>query len=359
MSNPPAPLGVGTPQGVMSPTGPSMAPQPYQADPRLQRDSEIMQMFSNINRLGGGPGLTDPFQAQIKANQDLAKERMSNYRRNQNQLAPSSVREYEYLKTLSPEDQELYFRNKRGDQRTSGQKNTAFLNEATPEERTAFFQQMGYQTKTLPDGSVVAVSPDGQTTEILWDANSMQQGAANLAGGIANAQGGAKVDWEVVSNVETNLSTLADEWEASNAGVQRGREALELLSSGEIEPGLVAGTVLDYLGIGSSKLAYYQNLSQQQLFEELGSATLTPVSDADIRALAKLFTSASQSPEVARGNLEAFLTRKEREQERKSGRMRREINRIGDEGYRSGLLETYQPFVDFKAINKWEDVPGG
>ena len=115
------------------------------------------------------------------------------------------------------------------------------------------------------------------------------------------------------------------------------------------------------MGIGSSKLAYYQNLSQQTLFEELNGAKLTPVSDADIRALAKLFTSASQSPEVARGNLEAFLLRKEREQERKGGRMRREASRIKDEGYRADIMKTYKPFMDFKAIDSWDEVkePGG
>ena len=186
-------------------------------------------------------------------------------------------------------------------------------------------------------------------------------GKALIAGSTANAQGAAQTDWKVVGEVETNLSTLADEFEASRAGVERGREALAMLNSKEVEPGLVAGTVLDYLGIGSSKLAYFQNLSQQQLFEELSNATLTPVSDADIRALAKLFTSASQSPEVARGNLEAFLARKEREQERKGGRMRREASRIKDEGYRTDIMNTYKPFMDFKVIDSWDKVvpPGG
>jgi hypothetical protein len=185
-------------------------------------------------------------------------------------------------------------------------------------------------------------------------------GKGLIKGAEAQATGGAQTDWKVVQDVETNLSTLADEWEASNAGVMRGREALAMLNSTDSpEPGLIAGAVLDYLGIGSSRLAYFSNLSQQQLFEELGNATLTPVSDRDIQALGKLFASARQSPEVAKGNLEAFMRRKEKEMERKSGRMRREANRIKDADYRDGLLETYQPFMEFKAITSWDDVPGG
>jgi hypothetical protein len=244
------------------------------------------------------------------------------------------------------------------ERRTSAEKDTEFLMTATPEERAAYFARKGVKTETLADGSLVAVRDDG-SYEVLFDSEGQIQGAAEMAAAKGQATGEAKIDWEVVGNVETNLSTLADEWEAAQYGIERGREALSMLAEGEVDPGLISGLVLDYLGIGSSRLAYFQNLSQQQLFEELANATLTPVSDADIRALAKLFTSAYQSPEVAKGNLEAFLSRKEREQERKSGRMRREISRVKDGGYRSGLLQTYQPFVDFKAITSWDDVPGG
>jgi hypothetical protein len=372
VSNPPAPLGVGMGGAPMSPTAPPMASQGmfnYTPDADLQRQSNIMGMFSNINRVGGGGGLVNPFEKQIAQNQELAQKR---YQALQTAQKDNPFHAYEEAKSRG------YFTLGANEDDTAGLRR--FTQEQFKDPSQSVYGQKMDDITALMGGDrgaasklangLLEVRTDPYGGQGVYDLSTNQfttayspdqiaSGKALIAGAEGQATGKAANDWDVVKQVETSLSTLADEWEASNAGVMRGREALALLESGEVEPGLVAGTVLDYLGIGSSKLAYYQNLSQQQLFEELGSATLTPVSDADIRALAKLFTSASQSPDVAKGNLEAFLSRKEREQERKSGRMRREIRRIDDADYRDGLSETYQPFIDFKAISSWDNVPGG
>ena len=78
VSQPPAPLGVSTPQPTMPPQAHSMAPQGmfnYTPDPAMQRDANIMGMFSNISQIGGGAALNNPFEQQIKQNQQLAKDR--------------------------------------------------------------------------------------------------------------------------------------------------------------------------------------------------------------------------------------------------------------------------------------------
>ena len=372
LSAPQAPQGVGMGQPSMSPYGPPMASQGMpQIDPRLQQQSQFYQgldMLAGLGRRGRNTGY-NPAQQQMDqqmANYKLQSDRMRAIQQdrdtNQDPLV-RGIQQYAIAAGIQdkPWDEQVkaYKAAKFApERRTAAEKDTEFLMTATPEERAAYFARKGVKTETMADGSLVAVRDDG-SYEVLFDSEGQIQGAAEMAAAKGQATGEAKIDWEVVGNVETNLYTLADEWEAAQYGIERGREALSMLAEGEVDPGLISGLVLDYLGIGSSRLAYFQNLSQQQIFEELANATLTPVSDADIRALAKLFTSAYQSPEVAKGNLEAFLSRKEREQERKSGRMRREISRVKDGGYRSGLLQTYQPFVDFKAITSWDDVPGG
>lgn len=367
-SNAPAPQYPSPPMAQMSPYGLPMGLQdPYQPDPELQRKSQLMDMFSNLNRVGGGAGLQNPFAAQMEQNQALATQRMRSL---QSAQQDNPFYDYEQAKARG------YFALREGETEDEGFRR--YTQEQFKDPAQSVYGQKMDDITDLMNGDkagatklangLLEVRPDPFGGQGVYDLSTgefttaytpsqIAAGKALIEGATGEAAGEAKTNWEVVGQVEGNLSTLADEWEASHAGVRRGREALEMLNSGEVEPGLVSGMVLDYLGIGSSRLAYFQNLSQQQLFEELSNATLTPVSDADIRALAKLFTSASQSPEVARGNLEAFLMRKERELERKSGRMRRETNRIKDQGYRTGLMETYSPFLDFKAIDAWEKVP--
>ena len=350
-------------------------PEPFTPDAGLQRDARIMQGLSNINRIGGGPGLENPFQNQLDAqmaqHNAIQKARLQQLTKLQDPSANPFL-EYETAKERG------YFKLGQNEDDAAG-----FLRYTrerfAPKKASVYQEKMGDLTSLMNGdeagatklaNGLLEVRTDPYGGQGVFDLSTGQftpeytpeqiaAGKGLIKGAEAQATGSAQTDWKVVQDVETNLSTLADEWEASNAGVMRGREALRMLNSKEVEPNLVAGAVLDYLGIGSSRLAYFSNLSQQQLFEELGNATLTPVSDRDIQALAKLFASAKQSPEVAKGNLEAFMRRKEKEMERKSGRMRREANRIKDADYRDGLLETYQPFMEFKAITSWDDVPGG
>jgi hypothetical protein len=384
VGNAPAPISVGTPEVVNAPQGSPAAPQgspaappgysQFQPDPMLQGLAGIRSAFSNLGTYAGAPQANNIFQNQIDQqalSHKLANERYASMRSGSQDPIVRGVQQYAAAAGLT---------NLPWDEQVEAYRKTKQSMYADPAQ-SVYGQKMDDITKLLNGddagatklaNGLLEVRPDPYGGQGVFDLSTgefttaytpeqIASGKAMIAGSTANAQGAAQTDWKVVGEVETNLSTLADEFEASRAGVQRGRQALEMLNSGQVEPGLVSGAVLDYLGIGSSKLAYYQNLSQQTLFEELNGAKLTPVSDADIRALAKLFTSASQSPEVARGNLEAFLLRKEREQERKGGRMRREASRIKDEGYRADIMKTYKPFMDFKAIDSWDEVkePGG
>lgn len=351
--------------------GPGM-PMGPQIDPALQRDARIMGMFSNFSQLGGGPALGNPFEQQIEGQLNNYKLMTERARAMQASKVDNPFYEYELAKqkgyfTLNEgEDDTAGFRRytqerfKNTDTRTAGMKDADYLRTATPEQRTAYFQGKGYTTKTLPDGSVVSVSDDGTTVETLFDASTMQAGAAALAGAQTEATESTKNKWEVIEQVETRLEEDALEFESIQSGLNRGRQALSMIEEGEVDPGLVSGAILQYLGVGDERLAYFQGLTQEQLFEELANATLTPVSDADIRALAKLFASAMQSPEVAAGALKAFIDRKERGLERKAGAMRRNLKRIDDEDYRQGLEETYDTFFKYKAIRNWGAVvPGG
>ena len=391
-------IGFGQPQGALTPeeemealgmtpganlapvppTGP-LAPQPaqpavppgyaqFQANPKLQGLAQITDAFNAL--AGGGANAFTSTLAYQKQAHDLQNERLRALKASEKD---NPFREYEEAKARG------YFTLADGEQDDAG-----FLRYTrerfAPKKASVYQEKMGDLTSLMNGdeggatklaNGLLEVRTDPYGGQGVFDLSTgeftpeytpeqIAAGKGLIKGAEAQATGGAQTDWKVVQDVETNLSTLADEWEASHAGVLRGREALKMLEGPDaVEPNLVAGAVLDYLGIGSSRLAYFSNLSQQQLFEELGSATLTPVSDRDIQALGKLFASARQSPEVARGNLESFLRRKEKEMERKSGRMRRETNRIKDADYRDGLMETYQPFMEFKAITSWDDVPGG
>jgi len=369
MANPvaqaPAPVGSPASAGALSLTPPEMSPE----DQKMSKIFNALGIFAGPQAAQYNPW--EATQAQAVQSWELQNERMRALKASQ---ADNPFLEYETALERG------YFKLNDGESPDEG-----FLRYTrerfAPKKASVYQEKMGDLTALMNGDEAGATKLANGLLEVRTDPYGGQgvfdlstgeftpeytpeqiaAGKGLIKGAEAQASGSAQTDWKVVQDVETNLSTLADEWEASNAGVMRGREALAMLNdpTQPVEPNLVAGAVLDYLGIGSSRLAYFSNLSQQQLFEELGSATLTPVSDRDIQALGKLFASARQSPEVAKGNLEAFMRRKEKEMERKSGRMRREVGRIKDVDYKNGLLETYQPFMEFKAITSWDDVPGG
>ena len=335
-------------------TGPLGVSQGYMPDPELQRRAQMMAGFQNLASLGGYQ-IGNPYQQQIAQNMQLAQQRMAQIGRNQN---PSQVREYEYFNSLNPDQQQQYLKLKRGDRQSvydSKMEDLTSLMGGDAQSATKLANGL-LEVKTGPNGELGVY--DKSTGEFRTDMtpDTIAAGKAMIAGAQTGATESQKNKWEVIGNVETTMSELADEWEASYAGVMRGRDALEMIKSGQADTGLLQGLMLDYLGMGDYDLARFNNMSTQQIFEELSSNTLTPVSDADIRQLAKLFASASQSPEVARGNLESFLLRKERELERKSGRMRRELRRIDDADYRDSMSTNYERFLQFKALTTDDEV---
>ena len=338
VSNPPAPLGVGTPQGLMSPTGPSMAPQPYQADPRLQRDSEIMQMFSNINRVGGGAGLADPFQAQIKANQSLAKERMKAYKERKQD---NPFFDYEQAKSRG------YFTLGENEDDTAGFRR--FTQEQFKDPTKSVYSEKmdslkGFLSEDQAAGLINGINEvrtgPGGISEIINTATGevIRTLSADEAGTIEGVVSrGKKFGEDIQGKIEgwiTDLDEIqiardetAELQEFSQSWFDRLGEK-DADGNYMFQTGPIQG-LMGSLGLGSMQVGELMADDIQNRLASLQIVNLAPVTQQELKAMGMLFANPGSVNEQNLGHIKSFMNKLDREQKklsRKEGKARARLN---------------------------------
>ena len=338
VSNPPAPLGVGTPQGLMSPTGPSMAPQPYQADPRLQRDSEIMQMFSNINRVGGGAGLADPFQAQIKANQSLAQERMKAYKERKQD---NPFFDYEQAKSRG------YFTLGENEDDTAGFRR--FTQEQFKDPTKSVYSEKmdslkGFLSEDQAAGLINGINEvrtgPGGISEIINTATGevIRTLSADEAGTIEGVVSrGKKFGEDIQGKIEgwiTDLDEIqiardetAELQEFSQSWFDRLGEK-DADGNYMFQTGPIQG-LMGSLGLGSMQVGELMADDIQNRLASLQIVNLAPVTQQELKAMGMLFANPGSVNEQNLGHIKSFMNKLDREQKklsRKEGKARARLN---------------------------------
>ena len=319
VSQPPAPLGVSTPQPMMPPQGPSMASQGgfnYTPDPAMQRDANIMGMFSNISQIGGGAALNNPFDQQIKQNQQLAKDRYTAMRSGSQDPIVRGVQQYAAAAGLTnlpwDEQVEAYRKTKQSmyadrDTRTAQEKNADFLLNASPEEREAYFAEKGIETKTLADGSLVSIDEQGNTN-VLYDANTQQLGAEALE---SSKTRGVKVQEQVQEDL-TRLRTIEEssfELDQAVTSMNGWMDTLKTMKESGNDTGLVSGFLKEFGITGNETDGEMMAAQVEQALINLGIVNLAPVSDKEMAEIKKLFLDLKKPTDVNIGALKAALGR--------------------------------------------------
>lgn len=312
------------------PTGPLGASQGLQpVDPALARDARIMGMFSNINQVAGGRGLDNPFQNQIDLNQKMQMERMRQLRQNAS-AAPASVREFQYVQGLDPEQRDLYFKVKRGDQRTSQQKNAGTYEDLGFSDDTAFKLASGDITLQESDG--VYRLFDETTGQVLETPVSATQAAA-IKSANAGAVKNAEANVAQFTKARDAIQALPADFDAIDYSQVQTDKWLELAESGELDDtGFVTGLVSDLLGIQSEQLAEMEADAVQQQLLNLQITNLAPVTEKELKLLANMWGSSSFSTEKLIGALRSSKKRLARQRqflEQDLGRQLKLIKKYG------------------------------
>lgn len=355
-------LGLGQPQGILSPeeemaalgltpganlaapaTGPLAPQQPapaagpavppglaqFQADPRLQGLAAITGAF---NALGGGGAnaFADSIAYQQQAHA-LNNERLRALH-SASTAAPAGVREYEYYKALSPEEQEAYRHMKRGDQRTSLERNTELWTNLGYSDADALEIQAGKTELVSQDGVTRLISSaDGR---VISEAVSPEEVAAiKEANQRADAMGTAGV--KKFEDARTALEAMPEQLDAIEYSLEQTDWWLGLAESGQLDDtGFVTGLVSDLLGISSSQLAEMTADAVQQQLLNLQITNLAPVTEKELKLLANMWGSASFSKDKIIGSLRSSRKRLQRSQQfinQDISRKLKTIKQYGDE----------------------------
>jgi hypothetical protein len=154
---------------------------------------------------------------------------------------------------------------------------------------------------------------------------------------------------------EQDFEEIADGFSETQSSIARGREAMRMLESQEVDSGFVQGAIAKTFGIGDRQMGKLQGLSGQELIKALSQTTLVPVSDTDIKKLELMFANISQDPEFAMGILESFLAERERSLVLSRDKFRRRIDRLNENpNIRSpqresdSFIKTYGNIYNFK-----------
>ncbi len=154
---------------------------------------------------------------------------------------------------------------------------------------------------------------------------------------------------------ETEFEEIADGWGEIQSSISRGREAIDLIESGKVDPGFVQGAIAKTFNIADRDMGRLMGLSGEQLIEALGQTTLVPVSDTDIKKLEAMFANISQDPEYALGILDSFLSGQERKLIQARGKFRRRIGRLKVNPNIENRLDEAESFINsYKDIYEFE-----
>lgn len=301
----------------MAPTGPLGLSQGLQpVDPELQRKANIMGMFSNINQVAGGRGLDNPFQNQIDLNQKMQMERLTQMRAGSQDPIVRGVQQYAAaagLTHLPWNEQVAAYREAKQsmyadrDTRTAQEKNADFLLNATPEEREAYFADRGIETKTLEDGSLVAIDEQGNT-EVLFDAKTQQLGAEALE---SSKTRGQRVQEQVQEDM-LRLRTIEEssfELDQAVTSMNGWMEKLKAMKDSGNDTGLVSGFLKEFGIMGDETDGEMMAAQIETALTNLGIVNLAPVTDKEMEEIKKLFIGLKRPTDVNIGALKASLDR--------------------------------------------------
>lgn len=300
--------------GLTGPLGASQGLQPV--DPELQRKANIMGMFSNINQVAGGRGLDNPFQNQIDLNQKMQLERLSQMRAGSQDPIVRGVQQYaaaaglthlpwnEQVAAYREAKQSMYAER---DTRTAQEKNADFLLNATPEKREAYFADKGIETKTLEDGSLVAIDEQGNY-EVLFDATTQQLGAEALESAKTR---GTKVQEQVQEDM-MRLRTIEEssfELDQAITSMNGWMDTLKGMKESGNDTGLVSGFLKELGLMGNETDGKLMGDQVEQALINLGIVNLAPVTDKEMAEIKKLFIDLKSPTDVNIGKLKSALNR--------------------------------------------------
>lgn len=325
-STPGVPAAPGMPATKMGPMGAfgpgammgALSPTPFQADPTLQRDANIMGMFSNLSQVGGGPALNNPFQQQIAQAQEqhnmLQKARMSML---QKQATDNPFYDYELAK------QKGYFELKEGENDAQGFRRYTQEQFKDPSE-SVYGEKMGdlenlmgnrgdatklanglLEVRTGPNGEIGVY--DLSTEEFRTDMTP-----AMITKGKEMIKGGEARGTNVANQVQADLMRLR-EIEESGFELDQSIEMmdgwLEALESGEMETGVISGTLKELGLTGNETDGEMMGDQVEQALTNLGIVNLAPVTDKEMQEIKKLFADLKSPTEVNIGKLKSALNR--------------------------------------------------
>lgn len=316
-------------------------PEPFTPDAGLQRDARIMQGLSNINRIGGGPGLENPFQSQLD-NQMAQHNAIQKARLQQltkmNDPSQNPFLEYETAKARG------YFALGENEDDAAG-----FLRYTrerfAPKQKSVYSQKVDGLTAAgfdpalanqLANGLVEVKAGPGGIQQIINKGTGevVQTLTADEAGLIEGIVGrekafGENIQGQIDERI-AELDSLQDaEYEMADL-TEFSEQWLDRLSaknedgSYAFQTGPLQGLMAS-LGLGNEGLG---ELSADDIFQRLQSlqiVNLAPVTQQEMKAMGELFANPSAINEQNIGKIKSFLRKIKREQksiERRRGRAR-------------------------------------
>jgi hypothetical protein len=316
-------------------------PDPFQPDQAMARDSRIFGALNNINQIGGGAALANPFQTQIdlqqKQHNALQMERMRQAGQ-RNDPTKNPFLEYETAK------QRGYFTLGEGEADDAG-----FLRYTR--ERFAPKKASVYSEKV--DGLVAAGFDEGLANQLANGLVEVRPGpggiqqiinkgsgdvvqtlTADEAANIEQVVGrGKKFGENIQASVDERIALLdqiqdaefemADLTEFSQGWLDK-LSAKNEDGSYSFQTGPLQGFMAS-LGLGNEGIG---ELSADDIFQRLQSlqiVNLAPVTQQEMKAMGELFANPGAINEQNIGKIKSFMRKLQREQKslgRKSGRAR-------------------------------------
>ena len=340
VSNPPAPLGGSTPQAQMSPYGPSMGrqePFSYTPDAAMQKDANLMGMFSNINRVAGGAGLDNPFAVQIKQNQALALERYNKLNQHQKD---DPFHAYETAKargyfTLGENENEAQGLRRFTQEQFKDPTKSVYsekmdsLSNFLPEEQAAGLINGLNEVRTGPGGISELINK--ATGEVIRTLSADEAG--QIEGVVARGkQFGTDIQGKIegyitdLDEIQLAREETADLQEFSQGWFDRLSQKDEdgnfMLDTGPIQ-GLMAN-----IGLGGIEIGELAADDIQNRLASLQIVNLAPVTEGEMKAMGMLFATPNQLNEQNLGSIKSFMNKLRREQMKLARREGRAKSRL-------------------------------
>lgn len=348
--------------GLVPPAQPGAAPQLPAPPAQPQRPMTIAQSManspgwamasqgiSNIGALSRGqqPGVSpmQAYQAHVAAKQKRAMDefqsRPTSYQ--EWQLArqdgykgsyadylqtsatgqrPSSVREWEYLQGLTPEQQEQFLRNKRRDQ----------------------IVKIGNVPGTVDPVTGEWTSVTGESFDTISE--RIRKESAQQAGAETGAQEESKFAWERIGNATDRIDANREAYSIAQQVKTLSENWKQQIADNKVDTGPINAFLLNTFGIGRAEMAELGADAIEQALNNLQIVNLAPVTEKEFGEIMKLWAdlAVQETPNIGRLNsairrTENLMRRIERE-----ARLRTDEIRSYNEAEADRILQ-YDPWL--------------